>query len=240
MIIRHLEKTYPDHPVLRGVSFQADPGEFIAIVGASGSGKTTLLRCLTLQESWSRGEYIFDGHNVLNGNPLSRLKIRRSWVYLKEDPGLLQKKTAVQSVLEARWDQMSLWRKVLRKSSMDEHVYANDFLEKVGLLDKGAEKVENLSGGEKQRVALARALIKGAKRIAADDPVKGLDPQSVSRVMEDFRNVAKREQVLLVCAMQQLDLAERYATRIIGLSKGQIVLDIPARKLTAKEKDLIL
>ncbi|WP_058302132.1 phosphonate ABC transporter ATP-binding protein [Gorillibacterium timonense] len=240
MIVRHLEKAYPDHPVLKGLSFQADPGEFIAIVGASGSGKTTLLRCLTLQESWDKGEYIYDGNNVLEGNPLSRLKIRRKWVFLKEDPGLTPKKTAIESVLEARWSHMPLWRKVIRKSSMDEHVYSNDFLEKVGLLDKGSEKVEKLSGGEKQRVALARALIQEAKMIAADDPVKGLDPQSVNRVMEDFRNVAKREKVLLVCAMQQLDLAERYATRIIGLSEGRIVMDIPARKLTAKEKELIL
>lgn len=240
MIVRHLEKSYPEHPVLKGLSFQADPGEFIAVVGASGSGKTTLLRCLTLQESWDKGEYIYEGHNVLEGSPLARLKVRRNWVFLKEDPGLNPKKTAVQSVLEARWRHMPLWRKVVRKSSLDEHVYSNEFLEKVGLLDKGGEKVEKLSGGEKQRVALARALIQEAKMIAADDPVKGLDPQSVNRVMEDFRNVAKRENVLLVCAMQQLDLAERYATRIIGLSEGRIVLDIPARKLTAREKDFIL
>jgi len=240
MIVRHLEKAYPDHPVLKGLSFQADPGEFIAVVGASGSGKTTLLRCLTLQESWSKGEYIHDGHNVLEGGPLAKWKLRHKWVYLQENPGLNPKKTAVQSVLEARWSHMPLWRKIVRKSSMEEHVYASDFLEKVGLLDKGGEKVEKLSGGEKQRVALARALIQEARFIAVDDPVKGLDPGSVNRVMEDFRNVAKREKVLLICAMQQLDLAERYATRIIGLSGGRIVLDIPARKLTVREKELIL
>lgn len=240
MIVRHLEKGYPEHPVLKGLSFQADPGEFIAIVGASGSGKTTLLRCLTLQEAWNKGEYIFDGHNVLEGGPLAKWKVRRQWVSLQESTGLNPKKTAIESVLEARWSHMPLWRKIIRKSSMDEHVYSNDFLEKVGLLDKGHEKVEKLSGGEKQRVALARALIQEKKFIAADDPIKGLDPASVNRVMEDFRNVAKREKVLLVCAMQQLDLAERFATRIIGLSDGRIVLDIPARKLTTREKDLIL
>ena len=135
---------------------------------------------------------------------------------------------------------MSLWRKVTRRSSMDEHVHSLEFLEKVGLLDKGKEKVEKLSGGEKQRVALARALIQEAKMIAADDPVRGLDPNSVNGVMENFRNVAKRENVLLIITIQQLDLAERYATRIIGLSKGKIVLDIKARKLTHREKELIL
>jgi phosphonate transport system ATP-binding protein len=240
MIVRHLEKAYPDHLVLKGLSFQADPGEFIAVVGASGSGKTTLLRCLTLQESWSKGEYIYDGQNVLEAGPAAKWKVRRRWVSLQENIGLTPTKSAVQSVLEARWSHMPLWRKVLRKPSMDEHVYASDFLEKVGLLDKGEEKVEKLSGGEKQRVALARALIQEKKFIAVDDPVKGLDPLSVNKVMEDFRNVAKREKVLLICAMQQLDLAERYATRIIGLSEGRIVLDIPARKLTAREKELFL
>ncbi|MBC8079161.1 MAG: ATP-binding cassette domain-containing protein [Gorillibacterium sp.] len=240
MIIRNLSKSYQEDTILNGISFQASPGEFIAIIGASGSGKSTLLRCLTLQEKWDRGEYVIDGNDIIQGNFLARRKVRRNWAFLEERPTLHTNKSAVQNVLEARWRHMSLWRKVTRRSSMDEHVHSLEFLEKVGLLDKGLEKVEKLSGGERQRVALAKALIQEAKMIAADDPVKGLDPESVNGVMENFRNVAKRENVVLLVAMQQLELAERYATRIIGLSGGKIVLDIKARKLTQREKELVL
>ena len=240
MIVRNLTKTYQEDTILNKVSFQAMPGEFIAIVGGSGSGKTTLLRCLTLKEKWDKGEYVIGGNDILQGNLLDRRKVRRDWAFLEENTALRTNKTAVQNVLDARWRHMSLLRKVTRRSSMDEHVHSQQFLEKVGLLDKGNEKVDKLSGGERQRVALARALIQEATMIAADDPVKGLDPASVNGVMENFRNVAKKENVLLMVAMQQLDLAERYATRIIGLSGGKIVLDISARKLTHREKELIL
>jgi phosphonate transport system ATP-binding protein len=114
-----------------------------------------------------------------------------------------------------------------------------DFLEKVGLLDKAHEKVGKLSGGEQQRVAIARALVQGAKVIMADEPIKGLDPKSADRVMEDFKSLCKRQELVAICSMQNLDLAERFATRIWGLSKGRIVLDIPARRLTQYEKNLI-
>lgn len=240
MIVRNLTKTMEDQKILTGISFQVDEGEFVALIGASGSGKTTLLRCLTLKESWDQGEYIYDGKDLIKANPVEKFRVSRRWAFLEDNPNINVKKTAVRNVLGARWQHMSLWRKVTRRSSVDEHYLASDFLEKVGLLDKGDAKVETLSGGERQRVALAKALVQEAKLIVADDPAKGLDPQSVERVMQDFRDIAKREKVTIICAMQQLELAERFATRIWGISGGKIVLDIPARKLTQRERDMIL
>jgi len=238
--VRNLTKKVGDgEELLSKLSFQADDGDFIAIVGGSGSGKTTLLRCLSLQEKWDQGQYIYDNKDITALNVFDKLQIKRNWAFLTETPDVNPNQTALKNVLSNRFGQMNWFRKVTRTVSMDEHVLAMDYLEKVGLLDKAEEKLEKLSGGEKQRVAIAKALVKGAKVIYADEPVKGLQPEAANRVMEDFRSICKKQQVTVLCAISNLDLAERYASRIWGLSGGKIVVDIPARRLTMREKDLI-
>lgn len=238
--VRNLTKTFGENvEALSKVSFQADNGEFIAIVGPSGSGKTTLLRCLSLRERWNQGQYIYENRDITKLNILDKLQINKKWAFLTEVPDVNPNKDALKNVLSGRFFHMNWFRKLTGTVSQDEHVLAMDFLEKVGLLDKAHEKLSKLSGGEKQRVAIAKALVKGAKVIFADEPVKGLHPDAQNGVMEDFRAVCKREQVTVFCAISNLDLAERYASRIWGLSGGRIVLDIAARRLTQREKDMI-
>lgn len=241
MIVRNLTKKFSEgDEILSGISFQVDPGEFVAVVGASGSGKSTLLRCLSLRESWDSGEYIYGGKNIAKANMMEKLSLQKNWAHLGENPDINPRKTALENVLDARKRHMPVWRRVTGKSSMDEHVYGMDYLEKVGLMDKADSKGGQLSGGEKQRVVLAKALIQEAQMILADEPVKGLDPDSVDRVMHDLRAVSRSENLTIICTLHQLDLAERFATRIMGLAEGKIVLDIPARRLTMREKELIL
>lgn len=240
VIVRNLTKQFQEQTVLSNVSFQVDQGEFIALVGASGSGKSTLLRCLYLTESWTKGEYIIDGKNVAKANALEKMKYRKHWAFLEEKPAINPGQTALKNVLGARWQHMSIVRSLTRKASMDEHVLAMDFLEKVGLLDKAEMKADKLSGGEQQRVVIAKALVQEATVILADDPVKGLAPDAAARVMEDLRSVSERQNVTVICALNQLELAERYAKRIWGLAEGRIVVDVPARKLTMRERSEIL
>jgi phosphonate transport system ATP-binding protein len=93
-----------------------------------------------------------------------------------------------------------------------------------------------MSGGEKQRVAIARALSRGAKIIVADDPVSSLDPHAAERVLEDLKELYKREGILVICALQNTELAEKFASRIIGIAGGKVVLDVSGRRLTSAEK----
>lgn len=238
--VRNLTKKVKDGTeVLSKLSFQADDGEFIAIVGSSGSGKTTLLRCLSLQERWNQGQYIYNSRDITALNPIQAYMLKKEWGFLTETPDVDPARDALRNVLDSRYQHMSLIRKLIRKPSQDEHVFAMDYLEKVGLLDKAHEKVSKLSGGEKQRVAIAKAMIKGAKVVFADEPMKGLQPEAQFRVMEDLRAFAQRDQGTVFCSISSLDLAERYATRIWGLAGGKIVLDIAGRRLTQREKDLI-
>lgn len=238
--VRNLTKKLKDGTeVLSKLSFQADEGEFIAIIGASGSGKTTLLHCLSKREKWDQGQYIYNSRDITSLNPIQTLQLKKEWAFLTEIPDVNMNQNALKNVLDSRYQYMSWFRKLTRTVAQDEHVYAMDYLEKVGLLDKAHIPLTKLSGGEKQRVAIAKALIKGAKVIFADEPMKGLQPEAQYRVMEDLRAVSNRDHGTVFCSISNLELAERYATRIWGLAGGKIVLDINARRLTQREKDLI-
>lgn len=238
--VRNLTKKWKDGTeVLSKLSFQVEDGEFIAIIGASGSGKSTLLHCLGLKEKWDQGQYIYNNQDISAINPIQAFLLRREWGFLTEQPDVNLRKNALKNVLDSRYRHMNWLRQLTRKVSQDEHVYAMDYLEKVGLLDKSQLPVSQLSGGEQQRVAIAKALIKEVKVIFADEPTKGLHPEAQDRVMEDLRKVCKRDRVSVICCMSNLDLAERYSTRIWGLADGKIALDIASRRLTSREKDLI-
>lgn len=240
IIVRNLSKTYPPgHQVLHRVSFQADEGELIALVGASGSGKSTFFRCLMLKEKWDEGQYIYEGKDITQSSLFEKLKLRNEWMLLEENPSLNPRRSALKNVLSALLFKKSWWRFLTNTVSEDDHMEAMDWLDRVGLLDKAHEPVEKLSGGEKQRVAVCRALIKGARVIFADEPVSGLDPDSAAKVIEDLKTLCVKNKVVVFVILHQVELAEKYASRIWGLSGGKLVVDIAGRRLTQREKDLI-
>lgn len=240
IIVRNLSKSFPpDHNILSKISFQADEGELIALVGASGSGKTTLFRCLSLKEKWDEGQYIYEGKDISGVRGLEQLKLRKDWAYLEEKPNLNPRKSALKNVLSGLFLHKAWWRMLTGTTSNDDHMTAMDYLDKVGLLDKAHDPVEKLSGGEKQRVAIAKALIRGAKVIYADEPVSGLDPEAAIKVLEDLKSICEKDKVIVFCSLHQVEFAEKYGTRIWGLSGGRLVVDIAGRRLTQREKDLI-
>jgi phosphonate transport system ATP-binding protein len=240
IIVRNLSKTFkPDNQeVLSKVSLQIDDGELVSIVGGSGSGKTTLLRCLSLLESWDSGQMIVNGEDVSKLSLLGKRSVRKGWVFIEEKPVLDLNNTALKNVARSLLYHSPV-RAIAGLISKNEHMEAMDYLERVGLLDKAHQKVGQLSGGEKQRIAVAKALIQGATMIFADEPVSGLDPESAHNVMSDLKAIGKRENITIVATLHKLEFAERYATRILGLNKGKIVVDIPARTLTSRERELI-
>ena len=79
-----------------------------------------------------------------------------------------------------------------------------------------------MSGGEKQRVAVAKALIQGADIVIADEPVIGLDPESAQRVLQDLRYMCDKHKTTVFFTIPQIEWAEKYATRIIGLADGKV------------------
>jgi phosphonate transport system ATP-binding protein len=239
LTVRNLSKVFPpDNQVLSQISFQVDAGEFIAVIGSSGSGKTTLLRCISHQEKWTSGQLIYNSIDITKPGPWDRFKLGKDFAYLEEKPFLNRNKSAVKNVLMGRVYQAPL-RMVTGLSSRNEKIDSMEFLEKVGLLDKGEKKVGQLSGGEQQRVAIAKALILGPKVLVADEPVSGLDPKSTEYILQDLKSLCKERNMSVIATLHKVELAERFATRIWGVSEGRIVLDIPARPLTLNERMLV-
>lgn len=239
MIVRNLSKQIQENQILSKVSLQVNEGELVAVLGASGSGKTTLLKCLALKSKWDEGQYIYEGKDITKPSIIEKLRFAKHWAYLEEKPMLNLKKNALKNVLSGRIFHTPLWRIITRQVEADEHMNAMDYLDKVGLLDKAAQPVEKLSGGERQRIAIAKALCKGSKVIFADEPVSAVEPASAERIMQDFKSICEKDHVTVICTMHKIELAEKYASRIIGIAGGRIVLDVAGRHLTQRERNLI-
>ncbi|AZN41940.1 phosphonate ABC transporter ATP-binding protein [Paenibacillus albus] len=238
--VSQLTKQIPGGPkVLKGISFDIEPGEFVAIKGASGSGKSTLLRCLAMRESWTSGTYHVNGVDILGKGILGKIKIRREMAYLEAKPVLIKNRSALKNVLIGAVGQTPAWRRLTGMVRNDDYMGAMDMIEKVGLLEKAHQKGDKLSGGEQQRVAIARALVHGATTLLADEPVAGLDPHAAEQVLADLKRMCKIQGVTVIAVMHQGDWAERFADRIIGLNNGELVIDIKGRRLTEREKMLL-
>ncbi len=104
-------------------------------------------------------------------------------------------------------------------------------LERVGLADRAFQRADTLSGGQQQRVAIARMLMQQPELVLADEPVAALDPESANVVMDLLFRICSEDRLTVVCSLHQVDLALGWASRIVGLQDGRVVLDRDAKTL---------
>ena len=100
-----------------------------------------------------------------------------------------------------------------------------EFLDQVGILDKAYSRADELSGAQQQRVALARCLAQNPKIILADEPVASLEPVTAEAVMDDFVRINNELDITVIINIHHVDLALKYAKRVIGIKAGEIVFD---------------
>jgi phosphonate transport system ATP-binding protein len=106
-----------------------------------------------------------------------------------------------------------------------EKPFALACLDEVGLRSFAPQRAGTLSGGQAQRVSIARALAQRPRALLADEPVASLDPEAAEDIMRLLRRVAKEDGLAVLCVLHQLDLARRYADRILGLREGRMVFN---------------
>ena len=216
---------------LKNVSLDIKQGEFVAIIGLSGAGKSTLLRTINRMHDISEGSLTVNGQEVndLAGKDLRKFRRKVGMVF--QSFNLVTRTTVINNVLTSRVPDMPLWKSIIGLYSKEDKVIALEALDKVGILDKAYVRADQLSGGQQQRVALARTLAQKPEIILADEPVAALDPITAKQVMDDFKKINKELNMSVLINIHHVDLALKYADRVIGIKAGKIVYDGPATKV---------
>lgn len=203
----------------------------MVVIGPSGSGKSTLLRSLNKLIELSSGTITVDGDEITNkkGKFLRILRLKVAMIF--QHYNLVYRLSVIQNVLHGRLGYMKGIKGVFGFYSEEDKLKAIELLNEIELGDYIYNRASELSGGQKQRVGIARAIMQDPKIILCDEPIASLDPSTSKIIMDMVFNMAKKRNITCIVNLHQIDVALKYATRIIGLSKGKIVFDGTPDKL---------
>ena len=231
--------TYPGGlTALHPASLAFREGDFTVLLGPSGAGKSTLLRCLNGLVAPTSGEILSQsfGSILSSRASLRRLRARTGMVFQQHQ--LIGRLSALTNVLTGRLASHGSLRTLLPMSRADRHL-ALAALERVGLVDRALERVDRLSGGQQQRVGIARALAQEPRLILADEPVASLDPATAVSVLALLHDICKADGITAIVSLHQVELARRFADRVVGLRAGAVVFDSEPARLSEAELDRI-
>lgn len=217
---------------LKNASFEVEEGEFISIIGPSGSGKSTILRSINKLISITDGEITLDGVSVNKQKGKSLRHLRRNIGMIFQNYNLVYSLSVFQNVLHGCLGYMDGLKGIFGIYSEADKKRALELLEELGISQYAYNKASDLSGGQKQRVGIARAIMQKPKLLLCDEPIASLDPSSAKTIMDLLKDMSQKRNIACIVNLHQLDVALKYSTRIIGLSKGEIVFDGTPAELT--------
>ncbi|WP_411169092.1 amino acid ABC transporter ATP-binding protein [Clostridium sp. MB05] len=211
--IKHLNKSFGTHEVLKDINFSVNKGEVVCIIGSSGSGKSTLLRCINLLEKPSGGEIIYNEENILDDNH-NIYKYRTKLGMVFQQFNLFNNHNVLKNCVVGQM-------KVLKRSREESEKVAMKYLEVVGMGNYINAKPKQLSGGQKQRVAIARALSMEPDVILFDEPTSALDPEMVGEVLKVMKELAESGLTMLVVT-HEMGFAKEVSDRVVFMNNGVI------------------
>ena len=233
--LENVSVRYGDTVALHPVSLTIPDGQFTVLLGPSGAGKSTFLGCFNLMSRLDSGKLHVSGFaGNWNGKNLQRLRRQTGMIFQQHQ--LIGRRTVLQNVLMGRLGYHSVLRSLF-PLSIHEQKLALQSLRRVGLFEKALCRVDELSGGQQQRVGIARVLTQQPRTILADEPVASLDPATAEKVMDLIHSVCREDGMTAVVSLHQVDLARKYADRIVGMSAGRIVFDGAPADLTPSKVD---
>ncbi|TET85215.1 MAG: heme ABC exporter ATP-binding protein CcmA [Anaerolineales bacterium] len=209
--VRRLVKTFGLKPVLRGMDFQAEPGEFVALVGPNGAGKTTFLRILATLSRPSMGVVRVAGYSL----PGQAAAVRRLLGVVSHQPLLYGDLTA--------WENLYFYGKMYGIHELKRRV--ESVLELVGLLARQRDLVRQFSRGMQQRLAIGRAILHDPQVLLFDEPHTGLDQDAAAMLDSVLSEVAARVRTVVMTS-HDLNRSAALASRVDILSKGKIAASV--------------
>lgn len=229
----NVDKVYPNgFQALKNINLEIHDGEFVAIIGLSGAGKSTLLRTINKIHPITAGQLFIDDKDVSQVFGQDLRELRREIGMIFQSFNLVKRMSVFKNVLAGRVAYHSTFKTIFGLFPVKDKIIALEALDKMGILEKAYVRADQLSGGQQQRVALARALAQEPKMILADEPVASLDPITTLSVMDDFARINREFKITIIANMHHVDLAMKYASRIIGIKDGIIVYDGPVNELS--------
>ncbi|MFZ9161839.1 MAG: phosphonate ABC transporter ATP-binding protein [Burkholderiaceae bacterium] len=224
--IRGLSKEYvPGKPVLRAIDLDIDSSGITAIIGPSGTGKSTLIRCINRLVEPTSGSVVFQTQDLTQLDRRALRLARRQIGMVFQEYNLVERLSVMENVLTGRLGYLSAWKAWRRKYPQQDIDRAFELLEIVGLSGFENQRADSLSGGQRQRVGIARAVMQNPRLLLADEPTSSLDPKTSVEIMQLLVSIGEKFDIPVVINMHDVDLARRFASRIVGMSGGQIVYD---------------
>jgi putative ABC transport system ATP-binding protein len=201
---------------LRGVTFDIEAGEYLAVMGPSGSGKSTLMNLVGCLDTPSRGTYVLRGKLVsqMNDDELAAVR-NREIGFVFQTFNLLPRATALHNV-----ELPMVYAGVSKEDRLER---ARRALDMVDLGDRSSHRPNELSGGQRQRVAIARALVMGPSILLADEPTGNLDSATGEEIMKLFERLHQDGNTIILVTHER-DIAE-HAHRTLFIRDGQIESD---------------
>ena len=199
-------------PAVDHVSFQADTGELLVVIGQSGSGKSTLFHLISGMIRPTEGTIRFLGRDVTKMSVSEITRLRGTDMgYIMQGQNLLQNLTVMENI----YLPVSM-NKRMKNADFD----IQELLDTFGLSHLAEEYPENLSGGEQRRVSIARSFVQKPQLVIADEPTSNLDPENTKIIMEYFRKMSESGTTVLV-STHNMDFVN-YADRCLEMDKGHL------------------
>ena len=235
IVVSDLTKSYDGTiEAIKDISLTIEKGEFTVIFGPSGVGKSTFLRCLNYLVKPTSGDVIIDGQRVGDLSKAELLGLRSRVGMIFQDFNLVNRMSVLGNVMCGRLHGLSVLRALTYSFAQADHEAAVHALRRAGLdeVELYNRRADTLSGGQRQRVGIARMLVQKPKVILADEPVASLDMKMQHTIMRLISDIAAKDGITVVMSLHHLELAKQYASRIIGMSDGQVAFDGPPESLS--------